>query len=89
MEERFFLFACPSCPSLVSGPLELLVDAGGELDCAFKLFEELKADGKLDLDEIAAWCGGKPQRIGGLAKLVLSDSELMADVADVWSGNLT
>ena len=24
----------------------------GELDCAFKLFEELKADGKLDLDEI-------------------------------------
>ena len=26
----------------------------GELDCAFKLFEELKADGKLDLDEIAA-----------------------------------
>ena len=24
----------------------------GELDCAFKLFDELKADGKLDLDEI-------------------------------------
>ena len=37
---------------------------GGELDCAFKLFEELKADGKLDLDEIAAWqrlAIGQPQ----------------------------
>lgn len=37
---------------------------GGELDCAFKLFEELKADGKLDLDEIAACqgtgCGLEP-----------------------------
>lgn len=37
-----------------SSPVE---SSGGELDCAFKLFEELKADGKLDLDEIAAWHG--------------------------------
>jgi len=61
--ERFFLFACPS---LVSGPLELVSSSGGELDCAFKLFEELKADGKLDLDEIAAWRFVSP--VGGLAK---------------------
>lgn len=50
------MFGCPALIGFFCWPLELLVlPSGGELDCAFKLFEELKADGKLDLDEIAAW----------------------------------
>ena len=71
-----------NCQALISVSF-----TAGELDCAFKLFDELKADGKLDLDEIVYnslldGCGRKqkPQKAMEYLQDMISHSDIIRAV---------